>query len=105
VLAKAARFSIGEIELVGDGLLAQQALALTSDSPFVVQVRRGRSSMAVFRIHLANGEGRIKADLKAADETLARLSAERWFGDADWQIAEIRRVDAGPEPAKLARTG
>jgi hypothetical protein len=58
--------------------------------------------MAVFRIHLANGESRIKADLKAADEVLARLSAERWFGHADWRIAEIRRVDAGPEPAKLA---
>ena len=47
--------------------------------------------MAVFRIHLANGEDRIKADLKAADEALARLSAERWFGHADWRIAEIRR--------------
>ena len=29
--------------------------------------------MAVFRIHLANGEGRIEADLKAADEVLERL--------------------------------
>jgi hypothetical protein len=61
--------------------------------------------MAIFRIHLANGEGRIKADLKAPDEALARLSAERWFGHADWRIAEIRRVDAGPEPAKLAKAG
>jgi len=61
--------------------------------------------MAVFRIHLANGEGRIKADLKAADEGLARLSAERWFGHADWRIAEIRRVDAGPESAKLTGAG
>jgi hypothetical protein len=61
--------------------------------------------MPTFRIHLANGESRIKADLKAADEALARLSAERWFGGADWRIAEIRRVDAGPEPAKLAKAG
>jgi hypothetical protein len=59
--------------------------------------------MAIFRVHLANGEGRIKADLKAADEALARLSAERWFGHADWRIAEIRRVDVGPESAKLTR--
>jgi hypothetical protein len=29
--------------------------------------------MAVFRIHLANGEGRIESDLKAADEVLERL--------------------------------
>jgi hypothetical protein len=61
--------------------------------------------MAIFRVHLANGEGRIKADLKAADEALARLSAERWFGHADWRIAEIRRVDAGPESVKLTRAG
>jgi hypothetical protein len=61
--------------------------------------------MAIFRIHLANGEGRIKADLEAEDEVRARLSAERWFGHGDWRIAEIRRVDAGPEPAKLAGAG
>ena len=63
--------------------------------------------MAVFRIHLANGEGRIKADLKAADEALARLSAERWFGHTDWRIAEIRCLDVGPglEPTELAGGG
>jgi hypothetical protein len=63
--------------------------------------------MAVFRIHLANGEGRIKADLKAEDEALARLSAERWFGDTDWRIAEIRCLDVGPglEPTKLTGAG
>jgi hypothetical protein len=48
--------------------------------------------MTVFRIQLANGDRRTKADLKAPDEALARASAEKWFGDSHWQIAEIKRV-------------
>ena len=48
--------------------------------------------MSVFRIQLANGDRRMKADLKAPDEVLARASAERWFGNGAWQIIEIRRV-------------
>ena len=45
--------------------------------------------MVVFRIHLADGDRRVKADLKAPDEVIARMSAERWFGDSRWRIVEI----------------
>jgi hypothetical protein len=48
--------------------------------------------MSVFRIQLANGDRRTKADLRALDEALARASAEKWFGDSPWQIVEIKRV-------------
>ena len=48
--------------------------------------------MAVFRIHLADGDRRLKADLKAPDEVIARMSAERWFGDSRWRIVEIRQL-------------
>ena len=48
--------------------------------------------MAVFRIHLADGDRRLKADLKAPDEVFARMSAERWFGDSRWRIVEIRQL-------------
>jgi hypothetical protein len=39
--------------------------------------------MAVFRIYLADGDRRVKADLKARDEVFARMSAERWLVMAD----------------------
>ena len=63
--------------------------------------------MAVFRILLADGDGRIKGDLKAVDEMLARLSAGRWFGHAGWRVAEIKRIDIGHgrEPANLTGAG
>ena len=48
--------------------------------------------MAVFRIHLADGDRRVKADLKAPDEVIARMSAERGFGDSRWRIVEIRQL-------------
>jgi len=48
--------------------------------------------MSVFRIQLANGNRRTKADLRAPDEARARASAEKWFGDSSWQIVEIKRV-------------
>jgi hypothetical protein len=48
--------------------------------------------MLVFRVHLADGDRRMKADLKATSEELARVSAERWFGDSPWQIIKIRQV-------------
>src|ERR1700733_7130089 len=69
--------------------------------------RLGGNSMAVFRIHFGNGEGRIEADLKAADEVLVCLSAERWFGDTDWRIAENRCIGLRPglKPTELAGGG
>ena len=45
--------------------------------------------MAVFRIHLADGDRRVKADLTAPDEVFARMGAERWLGDSRWRIVEI----------------
>jgi hypothetical protein len=48
--------------------------------------------MSVFRICLAEGERRMKADFKAADEHFARKSAETWFASSNWQIIEIKRV-------------
>ena len=48
--------------------------------------------MAVFRIYLADGDRRLKADLKARDEVFARISAERWFGDGRWRIVEIQQL-------------
>jgi hypothetical protein len=48
--------------------------------------------MAVFRIYLADGDRRVKADLKARDEVFARMSAERWFGDGRWRIVEIQQL-------------
>jgi hypothetical protein len=48
--------------------------------------------MTVFRICLANGERRIKADLKASDEQSVRKNLGRWFDNNQWQILEIKRV-------------
>lgn len=48
--------------------------------------------MSTFRICLAEGERRMKADFKAADEQFARKSAETWFAGKNWQIIEIKRI-------------
>ncbi len=48
--------------------------------------------MTVFRVCLANGERRIKADLKASDEQSARINLGRWFDNNQWQVLEIKRV-------------
>lgn len=50
--------------------------------------------MTVFRFCLANGERRLKADLKAPDEQRARTNLERWFDRNQWQILEIKRIEA-----------
>jgi hypothetical protein len=48
--------------------------------------------MAVFRIQIADGEKKLKTDLKAISEDSARSVAERWFEGARWRIVEIRRL-------------
>ena len=48
--------------------------------------------MATFRVQLAQGDKKLKTDLKAADEHVARTVAREWFDDARWQIVEIRRL-------------
>ena len=39
--------------------------------------------MAVFRIHLADGDRRVKADLKAPDEVFARMALKGGLATAD----------------------
>ncbi|MGY3494375.1 hypothetical protein [Bradyrhizobium sp. USDA 4502] len=48
--------------------------------------------MATFRVQLADGEKRLKTDLKAANEDSARIVAEKCFDGARWRIVEIRRL-------------
>lgn len=48
--------------------------------------------MAVFRIQLTDGDKRVKTDLKAPDEGLARVNAEKCFDGSRWRIVEIRRL-------------
>ena len=48
--------------------------------------------MSVFRICLANGDRRLKADLKALDEQSVRTNLGRWFDSRQWQVLEIRRI-------------
>ena len=46
--------------------------------------------MAVFRVQLADGEKRLKTDLKAPNENEARSVAAKFFDGARWRIVEIR---------------
>jgi hypothetical protein len=48
--------------------------------------------MAVFRVQLADGEKRLKTDLKAPNEDEARGVAARWFDGARWHIVEVQRL-------------
>jgi hypothetical protein len=48
--------------------------------------------MAVFRVQLADGEKRLKTDLKARNEDEARGVAARYFDGARWRIVEIRTL-------------
>jgi hypothetical protein len=46
--------------------------------------------MAVFRVQLADGEKKLKTDLKAPNEDEVR--AARYFDGARWRIIEIRTL-------------
>lgn len=48
--------------------------------------------MAMFRLQLADGEKNLKTDLKAINEYLARITAEKWFDGARWRIVAIRQL-------------
>jgi hypothetical protein len=48
--------------------------------------------MAIFRVQLANGEKRMKTDLKAQNEEPARSAADKWFDGARWHVIDIRRL-------------
>jgi hypothetical protein len=48
--------------------------------------------MAIFRVQLADGEKKLKTDLKAPNEALARSAAARWFDGARWQVVEVQRL-------------
>jgi hypothetical protein len=48
--------------------------------------------MAIFRVQLADGEKRLKTDLKATNEDLARSAAGKWFDGARWNIVDVRRL-------------
>jgi hypothetical protein len=48
--------------------------------------------MAVFRVQLADGEKRMKTDLRASNEDEARSVAARYFDGARWRIIEIRTL-------------
>jgi hypothetical protein len=48
--------------------------------------------MAIFRVHLADGEKRLKTDLKASNEDEARSAAARCFDGARWRIVEVRTL-------------
>jgi hypothetical protein len=46
--------------------------------------------MTVFRVHLADGDRRLKADLKAHDEQSVRANIEQWFDRDRWRILQIK---------------
>jgi hypothetical protein len=48
--------------------------------------------MAVFRVQLADGEKKLKTDLKAPNEDEVRSVATRYFDGARWRIIEIRSL-------------
>jgi hypothetical protein len=48
--------------------------------------------MAIFRVQLADGEKRLKTDLKAPNEHWARSAAAKWFDGARWHIIEVQRL-------------
>jgi hypothetical protein len=48
--------------------------------------------MAIFRVHFANGEKKLKTDLKALNEDLARSAAAKWFDGARWHIVEVQQL-------------
>jgi hypothetical protein len=48
--------------------------------------------MAIFRLHLADGEKKLKTDLKALNEDLARSAAAKWFDGARWHIVEVQQL-------------
>jgi hypothetical protein len=48
--------------------------------------------MAIFRVHLADGEKKLKTDLKASSEDLARSAAAKWFDGVRWHIVDVRRL-------------
>jgi hypothetical protein len=48
--------------------------------------------VAVFRVQLADGEKKLKVDLKAANEALVRRVANIWFDGARWHVVDVRRL-------------
>ena len=48
--------------------------------------------MAIFRVQLANGEKRMKTDLKAQNEESARSAADKWFENGRWHVIDIRKL-------------
>jgi hypothetical protein len=48
--------------------------------------------MTVFRAQLADGEKKLKTDLKAPNEDEARSAAARYFDGARWRIVEVRSL-------------
>jgi hypothetical protein len=41
---------------------------------------------------MADGEKRLKADLKAPSEDSARIAVAKWFDGARWHIVEVQRL-------------
>jgi hypothetical protein len=54
--------------------------------------QKRESQMAVFRVQLADGEKRLKTDLKAPNEDEARSAAAKYFDGARWRIVEVRTL-------------
>jgi hypothetical protein len=52
--------------------------------------------MALFRVQLADQDRRLKADLKASSEDLARVAAQEWFDGARWRVVDVRRITDCP---------
>jgi hypothetical protein len=48
--------------------------------------------MTIFRMQLADGETKLKTDLKAQNEESARKAAAKWFDGARWRVLDIRRL-------------
>jgi hypothetical protein len=48
--------------------------------------------MAIFRVQLADGDKKLKTDLKAQNEDLARSAAAKWFDGARWHVVEVQRL-------------
>jgi hypothetical protein len=47
--------------------------------------------MAIFRVQLADGDKKLKTDLKAQNEDLARSAAAKWFDGARWHVVEVQK--------------
>jgi hypothetical protein len=56
--------------------------------------------MAIFRVHLIDGDKRMKTDLKAQNEESARSAAAEWFDCARWQVVDVRKMADWPAQVK-----